>query len=198
MTRNTIIFLLLASVFLTACGGVEFNEPTSTSFSPPAVEINAAAERAAEAEGTAVNASKDEKQEALSNELQPTQSAEEAAAAQPAAQPATQRSEAEQPAAQNPTAETIKTDVPEESQPVTNRRVEVGEFGRILQLLPYDGIRPVYEPVFAPAAEAPLDDSELIIGIAFDDEAKAYPISVLRFREMVNDELAGIPTLVTW
>ena len=37
-----------------------------------------------------------------------------------------------------------------------------------------------------------------VIGISLDGEAKAYPISVLRFREMVNDELAGIPTLVTW
>jgi hypothetical protein len=74
----------------------------------------------------------------------------------------------------------------------------VGEIGRFPQLIPFDGIRPVYEPVFASAEEAPLDDSELIIGIALDGEAKAYPITVLRFREMVNDEMAGIPTLVTW
>jgi hypothetical protein len=74
----------------------------------------------------------------------------------------------------------------------------VGEIGRFPQLIPFDGIRPVYEPVFATAEEAPLDDGELIIGIALDGEAKAYPITVLRFREMVNDEMAGIPTLVTW
>ena len=45
---------------------------------------------------------------------------------------------------------------------------------------------------------APLNDEELIIGVAWDGEAKAYPITVLRSREMVNDELAGLPTLVTW
>jgi hypothetical protein len=47
-------------------------------------------------------------------------------------------------------------------------------------------------------ADAPLVDDELIIGIAIDGEAKAYPITVLRSREMVNDELGGIPILVTW
>jgi hypothetical protein len=65
-------------------------------------------------------------------------------------------------------------------------------------LIPWDGILPVYRPEFAPAGQAPLQDDELIIGVAWDGKAKAYPISVLRSREMVNDELAGIPTLVTW
>ena len=67
-----------------------------------------------------------------------------------------------------------------------------------MQLLPYDGIRPVYEPEFATAAIAPSLDDELVMGIAIQGEAKAYPVTVLCFREMVNDELAGIPILVTW
>ncbi len=66
------------------------------------------------------------------------------------------------------------------------------------QLLPFDGIPPVYEPQFIPADQAPLQEDELVIGIAIDGMAKAYPITVLRFREMVNDELAGLPILVTW
>ncbi len=68
----------------------------------------------------------------------------------------------------------------------------------VAQLLPLDGIAPIYSPKFLSAAEAPLLDEELIIGIEIDGEAKAYPITVLRFREMVNDELGGIPILVTW
>ena len=48
------------------------------------------------------------------------------------------------------------------------------------------------------AEEAPLDDDELVLGVSIEDEAKAYPITVLNRREMVNDEMAGIPTLVTW
>jgi hypothetical protein len=69
---------------------------------------------------------------------------------------------------------------------------------RVNWLIPWDGILPIYQPEFAPAEQAPLQEDELIIGVAWDGRAKAYPISVLRSREMVNDELAGIPTLVTW
>jgi hypothetical protein len=75
----------------------------------------------------------------------------------------------------------------------------MGEYS-FSQLLPFDGIRPIYDPEFArqEAVQELLEQDELIIGISLGDEAKAYPISVLRFREMVNDEMAGIPTLVTW
>lgn len=66
------------------------------------------------------------------------------------------------------------------------------------QLIPPDGIRPIYDPAFSAASDAPLEDDELVIGIALNGGAKAYPISVLRIREMVNDELAGLPILVTW
>jgi len=66
------------------------------------------------------------------------------------------------------------------------------------QMIPFDGIFPIYAPQFVSAEESPFEDDELILGIAWDGEAKAYPITVLRFREMVNDELAGIPTLVTY
>ena len=65
-------------------------------------------------------------------------------------------------------------------------------------LLPYDGIRPIYEPDFVEAPDSPLDDGELVMGVAIQGEAKAYPVSVLRFREMVDDELGGLPILVTW
>jgi hypothetical protein len=66
------------------------------------------------------------------------------------------------------------------------------------QLIPPDGIRPVYQPQFVGAADAPLHDDELVIGVSIEGEAKAYPITVLRFREMVNDELGKLPILVTW
>ena len=80
----------------------------------------------------------------------------------------------------------------------TNPRIEDPNQYSFSPLLPFDGIPPVYDPQFVSAADAPLLDDELIIGVALSGEAKAYPITVLRFREMVNDELAGIPILVTW
>jgi hypothetical protein len=68
------------------------------------------------------------------------------------------------------------------------------------QSIPLDGIRPVYNPQFATSDKVAtlMFDDELVMGVAWDGEAKAYPVTVLRFREIVNDELAGIPTLVTW
>ena len=86
-------------------------------------------------------------------------------------------------------------DIPEE---LINRRVPMERDIFNPTLLPYDGIRPIYEPEFEPADRAPLEDDELVIGISLNGEAKAYPITVLRSREMVNDELAGLPILVTW
>jgi hypothetical protein len=84
------------------------------------------------------------------------------------------------------------------ANPQINRRVNVPENLRVNWLLPWDAIRPVYDPEFTTAEDAPLDDEELVIGLSLEGDAKAYPITVLRFREMVNDEMAGIPTLVTW
>jgi hypothetical protein len=82
---------------------------------------------------------------------------------------------------------------------VMNRRVEVADELKATHfLLPFDGIRPIYEPEFVVADRAPYQPEELVMGVALDGEAKAYPVTVLRFREMVNDELAGIPILVTW
>ncbi|RMG90270.1 MAG: DUF3179 domain-containing protein [Chloroflexi bacterium] len=106
-------------------------------------------------------------------------------------------------AAQSPIPPTaLSTDtplsVPTVPPAATNTRVDVGEDIRFPWLLPFDSIPPVYDPQFVSANNSPLDPDELIIGISLGQEAKAYPISVLRFREMVNDELAGIPILVTW
>ena len=67
-----------------------------------------------------------------------------------------------------------------------------------LPLLPRDAIRPVYEPDFVEADDSPLQEDELVMGVAIQDKAKAYPVTVLRFREMVDDELGGLPILVSW
>ena len=72
------------------------------------------------------------------------------------------------------------------------------DLGRFRQLLPRDAIRPVYDPVFVPAESATYLDSELVMGVTVNGESKAYSVGFLSFREMVNDELGGIPILVTW
>jgi hypothetical protein len=81
--------------------------------------------------------------------------------------------------------------------PATTEATDVPEYSWS-QLLPRDGIQPIYDPEFVPADEAGYADDELVMGVAIGGEAKAYPVGLLNRREMVNDELAGIPILVTW
>lgn len=66
------------------------------------------------------------------------------------------------------------------------------------QLLGRDRITPIYDPEFVSASKSEWPDDALVIGIASDGEAKAYPVSHLNSREMVIDRIAGIPVLVTW
>jgi hypothetical protein len=66
------------------------------------------------------------------------------------------------------------------------------------QLLSRDAILPIYDPEFVTADEAPYSDDELVMGVVVGEDAKAYPIGPLNHREIVNDELGGIPILVTF
>ena len=66
------------------------------------------------------------------------------------------------------------------------------------QLLPRDAIAPIYDPQFVDSSAVRWPASTQVIGVSADDEAKAYPVSFLSGREMVIDELAGDPILVTW
>ena len=66
------------------------------------------------------------------------------------------------------------------------------------QLLQRDGIAPIYDPHFVTAAQAGWPGDAHVIGVSSGDEAKAYPVSHLNQREMVIDEIEGIPILVSW
>ena len=68
----------------------------------------------------------------------------------------------------------------------------------IRQLLPRDGILPIYEPLFVPAATSNYDLRELVMGVAINGDARAYAIGILRRRELVNDVVGGTPVLVSW
>ncbi|NDJ75998.1 MAG: DUF3179 domain-containing protein [Chloroflexi bacterium] len=76
--------------------------------------------------------------------------------------------------------------------------IEDGMEYTIRQLIQRDGIRPIYNPVFTSAEEAPYSDDELVMGLEINGDARAYPVGLLRNREMVNDEVGGTPVLVTW
>ena len=68
----------------------------------------------------------------------------------------------------------------------------------IIRLL--DRIPPIDEPVYEGAAsEDWLDDDDLILGyVSQSGQAYAYPIKILNFHEIVNDEIDGVPVAVTY
>lgn len=90
------------------------------------------------------------------------------------------------------------TSFPRITAPQIRRPAFLSRIPDFEQSIPFDGIFPVYDPQFVNGVDAQLQPDELIIGIVKGGEAKAYPVTVLRFREMVNDELGGDPILVTW
>ncbi len=63
----------------------------------------------------------------------------------------------------------------------------------------FNAIRPIYQPRYEDVAQGDwLDPGDLILGYAGDSQAFAYPIKFLNFHEIVNDEIDGIPLLVTY
>ena len=64
---------------------------------------------------------------------------------------------------------------------------------------PRDGIPPIDRPVFRPvAAASDLTARDPVIALVLDGEARAYPLRVLIWHEIVNDTAAGRPVAVTY
>ena len=64
---------------------------------------------------------------------------------------------------------------------------------------PPDGIPPIDDPRLEAVAEADwIDPDEAVLALEIDDEARAYPVRVMIWHEIVNDELGGIPVSVTY
>ena len=65
---------------------------------------------------------------------------------------------------------------------------------------PRDGIPPIDEPVFESVSEASsyINDHEPVLSVELGGETRAYPLAVLIWHEIVNDELGGAPITVTY
>jgi len=63
-----------------------------------------------------------------------------------------------------------------------------------------DGIPALLTPVFVPVSEATsfLKEQDRVLGLAQGSEAKAYPIKILNWHEIVNDTIGGKPVVVTY
>ena len=64
---------------------------------------------------------------------------------------------------------------------------------------PPDGIPSIDDPRFQPVDEVDwLDDDEPVLSLTIGGQTKAYPIRIMMWHEIVNDQLAGIPVAVTY
>ena len=65
---------------------------------------------------------------------------------------------------------------------------------------PPDGIPPIDDPVFesVEAAGEWLEPQDPVMLVEHDGEARAYPLAILTYHEIVNDRIAGDPMLVTY
>ena len=65
---------------------------------------------------------------------------------------------------------------------------------------PRDGIPPIDSPNFISPDEAAdwLADNEPIVIFTHDGDARAYPLQILTWHEIVNDDVGGIPVSVTF
>ncbi len=58
---------------------------------------------------------------------------------------------------------------------------------------------PLDDPSFLTVGEAGhLGDEELVLGVEWAGEVRAYPVRMLRYHHVVNDTVGGEPLLVTY
>jgi hypothetical protein len=63
---------------------------------------------------------------------------------------------------------------------------------------PRDGIPALRAPKVVPAKDSPWPDDEVVVGVALGGQARAYPLAILTWHELVNDTLAGRHILVSF
>ncbi len=63
---------------------------------------------------------------------------------------------------------------------------------------PRDGIPAIDKPRFVRAAQAGLSDDDRVLGISLGGVARAYPVRILNWHEIVNDRIKGRPVAVTY
>jgi hypothetical protein len=70
----------------------------------------------------------------------------------------------------------------------------------IVTLLPRDAIPAIDNPQFLSSEEADdfYDPNELVLGVTFDGDARAYSVPFLSSHEIVNDTVGGEKIAVTW
>lgn len=83
---------------------------------------------------------------------------------------------------------------------VASNEIESEPEYTIVTLLPKDAIPSIDNPQFYGVEEADeeYDPNEIVMGVIFNGEARAYSVNMLSSHEIVNDMVSGVPIAVTW
>lgn len=105
-------------------------------------------------------------------------------------------------------AEAEPTELAEQSPPLNAEREFTTDFGKtsipFSEVLsggpPKDGIPSIDEPTFISISEADewLEPMEPVVFVEIGDDARAYPIQILMWHEIVNDTVGDLPVMVTF
>lgn len=82
----------------------------------------------------------------------------------------------------------------------TDFRLHTVGFGEIRTVIPRDNIPAIDAPKFVSvdAAAGWLEDVEPVVALEIGGDARAYPLQILTWHEIVNDEVGGVPVAVTF
>lgn len=100
------------------------------------------------------------------------------------------------------TAASVAEELDQALPTVTAERFSAEKYAEyeMITLLPRDAIPAIDNPRFINAADADefYDPDELVIGVEFNGEARAYSVPFLSNHEIVNDTVGGVKIAVTW
>jgi len=63
---------------------------------------------------------------------------------------------------------------------------------------PRDGIPSIDDPVFEPVGQTNLEPNVPVLSLELNGDARAYPLSILMWHEIVNDVVGGEPVIITF
>ncbi len=64
---------------------------------------------------------------------------------------------------------------------------------------PKDGIPALFNPKYVKARDAHfMQEDEQVLGVYLNGTARAFPTRILSWHELVNDQFANLPVLVSW
>lgn len=77
---------------------------------------------------------------------------------------------------------------------------DVADLPGLVPVLPVGAIPALDDPAFveADAADPDMDDEEMVVAVEVAGDARAYPVRILDWHEIVNDAVGGRPVAVTW